>query len=67
MNFSRRKLGHAHDNSADSENVAGVREPNVHAHFIFRFENGQGNQSFFSTHNQNTAESSQPQAQPTDG
>ena len=30
-----------------SENVAGAREPRVHAHFIFRFENGQGNQSFF--------------------
>ena len=45
--FSRRKIGHAHDNSADSENVAGVREPSVHAHFIFRFENGRGNQSFF--------------------
>ena len=46
-NFSRRKIGHAHDNSADSENVAGACEPNVHAHFIFRFENGQGNQSRF--------------------
>ena len=46
-NFSRRKTGHAHDNSADSENLAGAREPNVHVHFIFRFENGQGNQSFF--------------------
>ena len=32
---------------ADSENVAGAREPNVHMHFIFRFENGQGNQNFF--------------------
>ena len=67
MNFSRRKIGHAHDNSADSENVAGAREPSVHAHFIFRFKNGQGNQSIFSTHDQNTAETSQPQAQPTDG
>ena len=67
VNFSRRKLGHAHDNSADSENVAGARQPSVHPHFIFRFENGQGNQSLFSTHDQNTAESSQPQAQPTDG
>ena len=67
MNFSRRKLGHAHENSADSENVAGAREPSVHTHFIFRFENGQGNQSLFSTHDQNTAETSQPQAQPTDG
>ena len=46
-NFSRRKSGHAHDNSADSKNVAGAREPSVHGHFIFRFENGQGNQSFF--------------------
>ena len=62
MIFSRRKLGHVHDNSADSENVAGAREPSVHAQFIFRFENGQGNQSLFSTHDQNTAETSQPQA-----
>ena len=45
MNFSRRKIGHAHDNSADSENVAGVREPNVHAYFISRFENSKGNQN----------------------
>ena len=67
VNFSRRKLGHAHDNSADSENVAGAHEPSVHAHFIFRFENGQENQSLFSTHDQNTAETSQPQAQRTDG
>ena len=34
-NFSRRRIGHAHGNSTDSENVAGVREPNVHAYFIF--------------------------------
>ena len=69
VNFSRQKLGHAHDNSTDSrsENVAGEREPSVHAHFIFRFENGQENQSLFSTHDQNTAETSQPKAQPTDG
>ena len=55
-NFSQRKIGHAHDNSADSENVAGASQPNVHAHFIFRFENGPGNQSCFSIHDQNTAE-----------
>ena len=67
VNFSRPKLGHAHDNSADFENVAGAREPSVHGHVIFRFENGQGNQSLFSTHDQNTAKTSQPQAQPTDG
>ena len=66
-NFSRRKIGHVHDNSTDSENVAGAREPSVHVHFIFRFKNGQGNQSIFSTHDQNTAETSEPQAQPTDG
>ena len=66
MNFSRRKIGHAHDSSADSENVAGAREMNVHPHFIFGFENGQGNRSFFSIHDQNTAEMSQPQAQPMD-
>ena len=47
VNFSRRKIGHAHKNSADSENVAGAWEPNVHAHFIFYFENGQEIQSFF--------------------
>ena len=45
MNFLRRKIGHALDNSADSKKVAGAREPNVHAHFIFSFEHGQGNQS----------------------
>ena len=55
-------------NSADSENVAGARKSSVHAHFIFCFKNGQGNQRVFSTHNQNTAETIQPwpQAQPTD-
>ena len=57
---------HAHDNSADSENVAGAREPNVHVDFIFCFENGQENQSSFSIHAQNTAETSQPQALLTD-
>ena len=65
MNFSRWKIEHAHDNSADFENVAGAHEPNVHTHFIFRFKNGQGNQSFFSIHAQNTAETSQPPAQLT--
>ena len=35
VNFSRRKIGHVHKNSADSENVAGAWEPNVHVHFIF--------------------------------
>ena len=47
VNFSQRKIGQAHHSSADSENVAGARETNVHAHFNFGFENGQGNQSFF--------------------
>ena len=63
-NFPQRKIGHAHDNSVDSENVAGAPQRSVHAHFIFRFENGPGNQSFFSIHDQNTAETSQAQAQP---
>ena len=27
-------IGHAHDNSTDSENVAGAPKPNVHAQFI---------------------------------
>ena len=53
-------------NSADSENLAGARESSVHAHFIFRFKNGQGNQSVFSTHDRNAAETSQPQGQLTD-
>ena len=35
---------------------AGAREPSVHAHFIFRFENGQGSQSFFLLMTKNTAE-----------
>ena len=30
---------------ANSENVAGVRDPIVQAHFIFRFENSQGGKS----------------------
>ena len=38
---------HAHDNCTDSENVAVPRKLNVHAHFTFRFENGQGNRAFF--------------------
>ena len=42
-NLLPRKIRHAHDNSMDSENVAGACEPNVHAHFAFRFENGRGN------------------------
>ena len=46
-NFSQRKIWHAHDNSADSENVAGAPRRSVHAQFIFRLENGPGNQSFF--------------------
>ena len=36
---------------ANSENVAGLREPNVHMHFIFRFEDGQGSKSFLSEPN----------------
>ena len=67
VNFSRRKLGHVHDNFADSEHVAGARESSVNEHFISCFENGQGNQSFFSINDHNTAETSQPQAQPMDG
>ena len=59
MNFSQWKVGHTHDISADSQNCAGVREPSMHTHFIFRFENGQGNQSLISIHDQNTAETSQ--------
>ena len=37
----------------------------MHA-FHFRFKNGQENQSSFSIHDQNTAETSQPLGQPTD-
>ena len=47
VSFSRRKIGHAHDNSAASENVAGARKPNVHAHFIFISKTVRGNQSDF--------------------
>ena len=64
--FLRRKIGHAHENSADSENVVGAREPNVHAHFVFRFEKRSGKSELFLIHDQSTAETSQPQAQPTD-
>ena len=66
MIFSRQKTGHAHDNSVDSENVAGEREPSVHAHFIFRFDTVREIRAFFSIHDQNTVETSQPQAHPTD-
>ena len=68
MNFSRRKIGHVHDNSTDSEHTAGARELNAHVHvqYIFSFENGQGNKSFFSVHAENTAETSEPQAPSTD-
>ena len=66
VNFSRRKIGHAHDNSADYENVAGAPQPNVHAHIIFRFEKRSGKSEHFSIPGQNTAETSQLQAQPTD-
>ena len=66
-NLSRRKIGHAHDNSADSENVAGAREPSVHGHFMFLFKNGQGNMSFsIFLPMPKTSETSQPQAQPAD-
>ena len=67
MNFSRRKIGHAHDNSADSKNVAGAHEPNVHTHFIVRFENDQGNRSLISIHDQSTGETRQKQAHAADG
>ena len=43
----RRKLGHVYDNSVDSENVVDAHEPTVHVLFLFRFENCEGNQSFF--------------------
>ena len=34
--------GHAHvDSKENSKNVAVAHEPNVHVHFIFRFENGE--------------------------
>ena len=64
-NFLRRKLGHAHDNSADSENVAGVQTECAHA-FHFSLRKRSGKLELLSIHDQNTAETSQPQAQPTD-
>ena len=62
-NFSQRKIRHAHYNSADSENVAGAPQPNVHAHFHFSFRKRSGKSELFSIHNQDTAETSQPQPQ----
>ena len=56
-----------HDNSDDSKKAAGAHEPNVHAPYIFRFENAQGKWAFFFIHDQNTAETNQPQAQPNHG
>ena len=46
-NVSLWKIGHANDNSADSENVAGAREPNVHAHFILVSKTVRETRSFF--------------------
>ena len=66
-NFSRWKIWHAHDNSVDSENVAGAREQNVHVHSFFVLKTVREIRPFFvSIQDQNTAETSQPQAQPTD-
>ena len=48
------------------KNFSGACEPSMHAHFVFRFENGQGNQSLISIHDQNTAETNQARAPPTD-
>ena len=46
-NLSRRKIGHAHDNFADSEHVAGECEPNVHAPFNFLFRKRSGKSDLF--------------------
>ena len=64
-NFSQRKIGHAHDNSADSENFSGASQWSVHAHFIFVSKTIREIRAFF-YYDQTTAETSQPQAQPTD-
>ena len=45
--FLRRKIWHAYDNSADSENVVDAREPTVDVHFIFRFETVKEIRAFF--------------------
>ena len=56
------------DGKANSKNVVGAREPNVHVHIIFRFETVEGNKRFCSNDPQSayTAETSQQQAQLTD-
>ena len=49
-NFSWRKIWYANNNCADSKNVAGAREPNVHEHFLVNFESGQRKKSFSLIH-----------------
>ena len=63
VNFSQRKIGHAHNNSVHSENANRIR---MCTWISFSFRIGQGNESFFFIHDQNTAETSQPQAQTSD-
>ena len=45
-----------HDGSADFENLAGAREPNVHAHFLFSFRKQSWNRNLISIHDQSTGE-----------
>ena len=48
VSFLRRKLGHAHDNSAESENVAGARTECACAlHFSFRKRSGKSELIFY--------------------
>ena len=65
-NFSQRKIGHAHDNSADSENVQVLPNGVCTRISFFISKTVREIRAFFSIHDQNTAETSQPQAQVTD-
>ena len=66
-NFSQRKIGHAHDNSADSAETLQVFPNGVCTRIsFFVSKTVREIRAFFSIHDQNTAETSQPQAQPTD-
>ena len=46
-NFSQRKIGHAHDNSADSENVAGAPPTECARTFHFSFRKRSGKSELF--------------------
>ena len=66
-NFSQQKIGHAQDNSTDSEKLQVLPNGVCMRISFFVSKTVQEIKAFFlSTTNENTAETRQPQAQPTD-